>query len=119
MTFQWTYRVHGDVEILSLSGHVGLNAPDLVTATAGDDLTASGRHLVVDLAEMEGWGHGRAALVDLVKRLSANRRVMVVDPRDKLTLWALRECSPLEMFPDLDAALDTSQESSDDAPAIR
>lgn len=92
MTFHWRHQTQDDVDILTLSGHVGLGAPDLIAATAGDELTRTQRPLVVDLTDMAGWGPaGRAALVEIVRRLSVHRRVLVSQPRDKLTLWALRE----------------------------
>ncbi|MGP3915437.1 hypothetical protein [Nonomuraea sp. 10N515B] len=106
MTFHWHHDRRDSIEILSLSGHAGLTVPDLIIATVAERLTHGDRLLVIDLTEMAGWGHvGRTAVVEAVRHLSAHRRVMVCPPRDKLTLWALRESDlTIEMCPDVDTA---------------
>lgn len=111
MTFQWRHQTRDGIDVLTLSGHIGLGAPKLVTATVGAGLTQGDRPLVVDLTDMAGWGSvGRAAVVEVLRRLAAHRRVLVSEPRDKLTLWALRESDlTVEMQPNVTAVITAAQ----------
>ncbi|MFF5212508.1 hypothetical protein [Streptosporangium sp. NPDC000396] len=91
MTFQWFREMHAGAEILRFTGHVGLDAPDLIAATNGVDAPYRDLPLVLDLTDLQGWGRGRSAIVAAVQRLAVHREVTIRAPHDRLTLWALEE----------------------------
>ncbi|MER7187175.1 STAS domain-containing protein [Streptomyces hyaluromycini] len=71
MTIEWRYTIEGDLDILSVAGHLGPDAARRFTGAVGRALARGTGPVVVDLTELRGWSaEGQLAITEAARLLA-------------------------------------------------
>ncbi|MCB5163927.1 anti-sigma factor antagonist [Streptomyces bambusae] len=107
MTIEWKYTDHGHVGVLTLTGHLGMEAIDRFVGAVGWTLARGSGPVIVDLTGLLGWSPGgQLAVADAARRLAgAGRRLeLAAIPADG-SLVPSGTGPEIPVHPDLAAAL--------------
>lgn len=107
MTIEWRYTVEQDLGILSVSGHLGLDAVRRFAGAVGWVVGRGTGPVVVDLTGLRSWSaEGQLAITEAARRLAEAGRglELAAIPADG-SLVPGGDCPPTPVHADLSAAL--------------